>query len=151
MIKQFILIYCMILSTCCFGQKFDRVNIYAIPVETSFAVDNVDANYIRVKHTYTFSSIDKNYIENIAKYFLTNLDDLPSYNYEETVSGIRIVIDFIQNEEIKSFVLINSGFMFYISNWKTMKRSTYQLHGDEICEINKIIPFFNMLTIHHCN
>lgn len=151
MIRSIIYSIYFITSFACYGQLYDRVNIYAIHTGTSFAGDNVDADYIRVNHKYKFTSTDRYYIDSLSNYFFKDIATLPPYTYNEISSSIRVVIDFIHRERTTSFVLINAGYVFYLSEGHTMKEGWFQLRGDEICDVSKVIPFFNMLHYRSCN
>ncbi|GAB4380240.1 MAG: hypothetical protein Kow0075_11420 [Salibacteraceae bacterium] len=100
----------------CLGQcHYDRITVYAIPIETSFAADNIDANYIRAHATFKFTSTHKDYIRDISKLFFEQNRPPSTYSFDDVSSTIRIVIDFIDEEKIESFVLINAAFDIFIT------------------------------------
>lgn len=135
----------MIISCSCLGQtKHDRINIYAIHVETDFAADNIDANYIRVNSIYKFSSTDKVYIERVYVYFL-NKKDNSSYDLKDISSGIRLVIDFIKAEQRISYIVMNSSYTFFMSTNFGESEFQYDCDKIEISKIEEIVPFFKYI------
>ena len=155
MMKKIIFFIGLIVTITCQGQrnqKYDKVNIYAFPLTTSFAIDDIDANFVRVNYEYKFSSREENYIHEISSFFFDNIDSLPSYSYfEDTKSGIRVVIDFISRENIVSTVLISSSYTFYLSENYMSKIGWFGLKSDELCKIKEYVPFLDKLRYSRCN
>lgn len=129
--------------------KYQRVNIYAIHTETDFAFDDIDDNYIRVNHKFFFSCSDFSYVQKVSDFFLSKLDSLPKYAYASTRSNIRLVIDFIDRDEIASTVLMNQAQTFYISQ-STSKYGYFELKREEICQLKSLIPFLHLVVLGGC-
>ena len=135
----------LVLSGISNAQNVDRINIYAIPVPTSFAVDNIDANYVRVNHTYKFESTDSKYIDSVYNFFFQNDFEHKEFDHRETSTTIRLVVDFIHREKIKSFVLMNSGNEFYIVKSPSVNSIKFQLIGKDLCAIKDVLPFYDWI------
>lgn len=151
MIRKLMMPICFLISFTCSGQLYDKVNIYAIHIGTSFAIENIDADYIRVNHKFKFSSTDRYYIDSLFNYFFKNIDSLQPYSYKDISHSIRVVIDFIHRERITSHIMINASSVFYLYETQTLKSGWFQLSSKEMCDINKVIPFFNMINDGACD
>ena len=123
---------------------YDRINIYAIPLYTDFASDDIDANYVRSHYVYKFSSKDKYYIEDICNVFMNDNRDTVPIGINAVSSNIRIVVDFVRREKIVSFVLVNSAYVFFVYE-KYNDKCYYKLNRNELCYIKTVIPFFDKL------
>lgn len=155
--KKILFFIGLIITISCYGQgnnrvkKYDKINIYAFPLTTSFAFDNIDPNFVRVNYEYKFSSREENYIRETSSFFFDNIDSLPSYSYfEDTKAGIRVVIDFISRENIVSTVLISSNYTFYLSEDYMSKIGWFGLNSDELCTIKEYVPFLDRLRYGKC-
>lgn len=134
-----------VISTNCRAQLFDRLDIYAIHLSTSFAGDNIDANYVRVNASYKFISRDKSYIEEVYTYFFRDKHKYLEFDEIEVSTGIRLVIDFVKGEQVRSFVLLNSGHEFFVIKSSSEQSKFYLDHRSNEDEIKKVVPFYKLI------
>jgi hypothetical protein len=145
----FLITLCVLNSLHIYCQRYEKVNIYAIPLNTSFAIEKTDANYIRVNRDFYFSSTNKNYIEDLSYIIFENLNNdsiCMNFNYIDVSSRIRVVIDFIKDEKIVSFALMSSNNILFVSDSYNNKECKLLLEDKDLCKLIDILPIFELLT-----
>ncbi len=139
-----ILLIFFIISTKGFSQKkdFDKVIINAIPFYYEYAFDDINPDFVRSHSVYSFVSIDTCYINKL--YMKIFLRDSVFIGHKEIYGGIRVVIDFISKNQIKSFVSISVGYIFYCVE-SNSNEFYFQTLDKKKCFIKECIPFADYL------
>lgn len=137
---KFLIIIILSLNTSLIAQNIDRVNVYIIPIETSYVTEkNITPNYVRSHSCYEISITSKSKVkEFFNQFYLIKKEHTVT---EENNSGCRIVIDFIASSKIEESLVIDKSFSFsYDEPYSKVKFYKYDVNF--LCYLKNTFPSF---------
>ncbi len=113
----FIFIFIFILSLNLFSQterySVEKINIYTYPLNIHVSdYKRMTPNYIRVNAKFFISSNDELFNSKIYQCFKEiEREEFSECRYDEFIN-CRVIIDFIDNSQVMTSIIINGGFWF---------------------------------------